>query len=64
VLTIAGAAGLTACVLAAFTGMRDIMRTDGGSCASGGWMALGGLVLFLLAVGRDLRYAGPPPGSR
>jgi hypothetical protein len=36
VLTIAGAAGLTACVLAAFTGMRDIMRTSGGSCASGG----------------------------
>jgi hypothetical protein len=36
VLTIAGAAGLTACVLSAFTGMRDVMRTGGGSCASGG----------------------------
>jgi hypothetical protein len=33
---IAGAAGVIACVLAASTGMRDVMRTDGGFCASGG----------------------------
>jgi hypothetical protein len=35
-VTIAGAAGFTACLLAAFTGMRDVMQTDGGFCASGG----------------------------
>jgi len=33
---IAGAAGVTACLLAASAGMRDVMRTDGGFCASGG----------------------------
>jgi hypothetical protein len=33
---IAGAAGVIACVLAASAGMRDVMRTDGGFCASGG----------------------------
>lgn len=32
----AGAAGFTACLLSLFTGMRDVMRTDGGFCASGG----------------------------
>jgi hypothetical protein len=35
-VAIAGAAGFTACLLAAFTGMRDVMQTDGGFCASGG----------------------------
>ena len=35
-LTIAGAAGFTACLRAAFTGMRDVMQTDGGFCANGG----------------------------
>jgi hypothetical protein len=35
-LTAGGAAGLTACILSASSGMRDVMRTDGGSCASGG----------------------------
>lgn len=35
-LTIAGAAGVTACVLSANAGMQDVMQTDGGSCASGG----------------------------
>jgi hypothetical protein len=35
-VTVAGAAGFTACLLAAFNGMRDVMRTDGGFCASGG----------------------------
>jgi hypothetical protein len=33
---IVGAAGVIACVLAASAGMRDVMRTDGGFCASGG----------------------------
>jgi hypothetical protein len=33
---IAGAAGVIACVLAVSAGMRDVMRTDGGFCASGG----------------------------
>jgi hypothetical protein len=33
---IAGAAGVAACLLAASAGMRDVMVTDGGSCASGG----------------------------
>jgi hypothetical protein len=33
---IAGSAGLTACLRAASAGMRDVMVSDGGSCASGG----------------------------
>jgi hypothetical protein len=36
VMTVAGAAGFTACLLATFNGMRDVMRTDGGFCANGG----------------------------
>jgi hypothetical protein len=36
VLVLVGAAGFAACLRAAFTGMRDVMVTDGGSCASGG----------------------------
>jgi hypothetical protein len=35
-VTVAGAAGFTACLLALYTGARDIMQTDGGFCASGG----------------------------
>jgi hypothetical protein len=35
-LTALGAAGVTACLFSAFTGMRDVMVTDGGFCASGG----------------------------
>lgn len=35
-LVLVGAAGFAACLRAAFTGMRDLMVTDGGSCASGG----------------------------
>ena len=35
-VTVAGAAGFTACLLALYTGARDVMRTDGGFCASGG----------------------------
>jgi hypothetical protein len=31
-----GAAAFTACLLAMVAGMRDVMRTDGGFCASGG----------------------------
>jgi hypothetical protein len=33
---IVGAAGATACLLATSAGMRDVMVTDGGTCASGG----------------------------
>jgi hypothetical protein len=33
---IAGAAGVVACLLAASAGMRDVMRSGGGFCASGG----------------------------
>lgn len=36
VLTVAGAAGVTACLASVSSGMRDVMVTDGGSCASGG----------------------------
>jgi hypothetical protein len=36
VLVLAGAAGFAACLRSAFTGMRDLMVTDGGACASGG----------------------------
>jgi hypothetical protein len=36
VLVLVGAAGFAACLRSAFTGMRDVMVTDGGSCASGG----------------------------
>jgi hypothetical protein len=35
-LTALGAAGITACLFSAFTGMRDVMVTAGGFCASGG----------------------------
>ena len=35
-VTVAGAAGFTACLLALYRGARDVMQTDGGSCASGG----------------------------
>ena len=35
-VTVAGAAGFTVCLLALYTGARDVMRTDGGFCASGG----------------------------
>jgi hypothetical protein len=35
-LVLVGAAGFAACLRSAFTGMRDLMVTDGGSCASGG----------------------------
>lgn len=35
-LTAAGGAGVTACLMSAFTGMRDVMVTDGGACSSGG----------------------------
>jgi len=34
--TIAGAAGFTMCLLALYAGVRDVMQTDGGFCASGG----------------------------
>jgi hypothetical protein len=35
-LAAAGAAGVTACLMSAFRGMRHVMVADGGSCASGG----------------------------
>jgi hypothetical protein len=35
-LVAAGAAGVTACLRSAATGMRDVMVTDGGTCAGGG----------------------------
>lgn len=35
-LVAVGAAGVTACLRSAATGMRDVMVTDGGTCASGG----------------------------
>ena len=35
-VTVAGAAGFTACLLALYTGARDVMQIDGGFCASGG----------------------------
>jgi hypothetical protein len=35
-LVAVGAAGVTACLVSAATGMRDVMVTDGGTCASGG----------------------------
>ena len=35
-LTIAGAASVTVCLASASGGFRDVMRTDGGFCASGG----------------------------
>jgi hypothetical protein len=35
-LVAVGAAGVTACLDSASTGMRDVMITDGGACASGG----------------------------
>jgi hypothetical protein len=35
-LVAAGAAGVTACLAGAATGMRDVMVTDGGTCAGGG----------------------------
>jgi hypothetical protein len=35
-LACAGAAGFTACLMSVSGGMRDVMLTDGGSCASGG----------------------------
>ena len=31
-----GAAGFTACLVCVYSGMRDVMRTSGGFCASGG----------------------------
>jgi hypothetical protein len=36
VLVLIGAAAFTACLWSAATGMRDVMRVDGGFCASGG----------------------------
>jgi hypothetical protein len=36
VLTIGGAAAVTGCLAALSSGMRDVMQTDGGFCASGG----------------------------
>jgi hypothetical protein len=36
VLAIAGAAGFTACLKSLVTGMQDVVKIDGGSCASGG----------------------------
>ena len=35
-LVAVGAAGVTACLISAATGMRDVMVTDGGTCADGG----------------------------
>jgi hypothetical protein len=35
-LVTAGAGGAALCVRSAYAGMRDVMATDGGSCASGG----------------------------
>jgi hypothetical protein len=35
-LTVAGAAAATACLASVSAGMRDVMQTDGGVCASGG----------------------------
>jgi hypothetical protein len=35
-VTVIGAAGFTVCLLALYTGARDVMQTDGGFCASGG----------------------------
>jgi hypothetical protein len=35
-LAIAGAAGFTACLRSLAAGMEDVIRVDGGSCASGG----------------------------
>jgi hypothetical protein len=35
-LVAVGAAGVTACLISAATGMRDVMVLDGGTCASGG----------------------------
>jgi len=35
-LVIVGAAGFTVCLRSAFAGLRDVMVTDRGSCASGG----------------------------
>jgi hypothetical protein len=35
-VTVVGAAGFTVCLLALYAGARDVMRTDGGFCASGG----------------------------
>jgi hypothetical protein len=35
-LIVFGAAAVSACLRSAFTGMRDVMRSDGGTCASGG----------------------------
>ena len=54
-LALAGAAGFTACLASVFTGMRDVMRTDGGFCASGGPYVIAhqcsGGVMRLLMVG-------------
>jgi len=36
VLVLIGAAAFTACLWSAAAGVRDVMRVDGGSCASGG----------------------------
>jgi hypothetical protein len=36
VLTLIGAAAFTACLWSVATGMRDVMRLDGGSCGTGG----------------------------
>jgi hypothetical protein len=61
---VAGAAGLTAFLLSASRGMRDVMVTDGGFCASGGPYVIarqcsgGDMRLLLVGILAGLACAG------
>jgi hypothetical protein len=65
-LVAVGAAGFVACLVCVYSGMRDVMRTSGGFCASGGPYAIapghqcssGDVRLMLVGILGGLVFAG------
>lgn len=64
-----GTAGFTACLVCVYSGMRDVMRTSGGFCASGGPYVIahqcnsGDVRLLLVGIFGGLACAGLLAGA-
>ena len=66
-----GSAGFTACLVCVYSGMRDVMRTSGGFCASGGPYAIapghqcsgGDVRLMLVGILGGLVFAAVVAGA-
>jgi hypothetical protein len=71
VLVAIGAAGFVACLVCVYSGMRNVMRTSGGFCASGGPYAIapghqcssGDVRLMLVGILGGLVFAGVVAGA-